>query len=106
VFVSRDQDSAQNQNLMVTPNKETDVKYGSAAREQIVDYTVVSQDSNGKVTPVTDPHKLELNETLDKGNAKKVGYCDSAGKCAQAGVTPDNPMKDKMAVTATLARTP
>jgi hypothetical protein len=55
------------------PQKETKSKYRSAARAQIVEYTVVSQDSNGKVTPVTDPHKLELNETLDKGSAKKVG---------------------------------
>jgi hypothetical protein len=85
---------------MVMPNKEADIPYGKVAREQIVDYTVVSVDANGKATQVSDPHGLKLDETLDKGNPKKVGYCDSPNKCGQAGVTPDNPFKDKMAVTS------
>jgi RHS repeat-associated protein len=86
---------AQNQQIVVVPDKKADFKYGSEAREQQVDYNLAQLDSKGNTLPVDYPtdHKVELKEKLLSGDPKKVTIC--TGQCVTQGTA-----TDQMSVTA------
>ena len=85
----------QNQQLLVSPDKKADVKYGDNTLEQNVDYNLVQTDSKGNTSPADKPseHKVELKEKLLTGDPKKVTIC--TGQCVTQGT-----LTDTMSVTA------
>jgi hypothetical protein len=85
---------------MMKPNFGADIPLGKHAREQDVDYTVVSVDEKGKVSPDEGVHKLELREKMlyDQNTGKEgpTGYCERKGQC---GANQSDHLPDEMRVS-------
>jgi hypothetical protein len=93
-FSAQEQKPEQDQTLVVVPHfPKKDIIYGPYAREEDVNYTVSSMDPKGKLTPVKDDKKMELDEKLVGGNPK-TRICNP-GECVSKGSLPDT-----MTVTA------